>query len=214
MPTDYLIHEQQYKEARAKGWSGWGGPNRMAHEHIWLERLLAYPEIPTTGDALELGCGEGHYARLLAEKGYRVTGVDVAPTAIEWAQEKNRTTGHQVRYFVADLTQPAVLPGEAFDLIGDGNCLHCILAPDRPTFLANVYRLLKPQGVFFVYSRCSNSDLDEVVELEGKPYRYVPSQAHLHQELEAAGFEIRKSDFYWKEIGEHSHCSVHLTKRS
>jgi SAM-dependent methyltransferase len=213
MKADYSVHDKQYQEARAKGWSGWGGNERMAHERIWIERLFSYAEIPTAGDVLELGCGEGHYARLLAEKGYSVTGVDISPTAIEWAKEKNIETGHHVRYLVVDLTKPDVLPGETFDLIGDGNCLHCILEPDRKIFLSNVQRLLKVNGVFFVYSKCSSSTSDEVTEFEGKPYRYAPSQENLHRELEAAGFEIRKSDFYWKEIGGQSHCSVHLTKR-
>jgi len=150
MKADYSVHDKQYQEARAKGWNGWGGNERMAHERIWIERLFSYAEIPTAGEVLELGYG---------------------------------------------------------------NCLHCILEPDRKTFLSNVHRLLKTNGVFFVYSKCSSSASDEVIELEGKPYRYAPSRENLHIELEAAGFEIRKSDFYWKEIGEQSHCSVHLTKR-
>ena len=81
MKTDYSVHERKYREARAKGWNGWGGDERMAQEHVWIKRLFSY-KIPQTGQVLELGCGEGHYARLLAEKGYRVIGVDISPTAI------------------------------------------------------------------------------------------------------------------------------------
>ena len=50
------------------------------------------------GEVLELGCGEGHIARLLAGKGYRVTGVDISPTAIQWAKEKTLDTGLHVEY--------------------------------------------------------------------------------------------------------------------
>lgn len=35
-------------------------------------------------------------------------------------------------------------PGEQFDFILDGFCLHCIIGEDRPVFLANAFRLLKP----------------------------------------------------------------------
>jgi 2-polyprenyl-3-methyl-5-hydroxy-6-metoxy-1,4-benzoquinol methylase len=213
MKADYSVHDRQYIEARAKGWHGWGGNERMAHEHIWVERLFAYDEIPKMGDVLELGCGEGHYARLLAEKGYRVIGVDISPTAIQWAKEKTLETGHQVEYLAIDLTKPGVLRGKTFDLIVDGNCFHCIIDQDRKIFLANVQRLLKVNGVFFVYSKCSHAANAEVAEFEGKPYRYVPSQENLHRELEAAGFEIKKSDFHRREVGAHSHCTVHLTKR-
>ncbi|MCB8968335.1 MAG: hypothetical protein H6660_15745, partial [Ardenticatenaceae bacterium] len=67
METNYLVHDRQYQEARAKGWDGWGGNERMAQEQIWIERLFSYAALPETGQVLELGCGEGHYARLLAQ---------------------------------------------------------------------------------------------------------------------------------------------------
>ncbi|MCA9954496.1 MAG: class I SAM-dependent methyltransferase, partial [Anaerolineales bacterium] len=124
MTPNYLIHEEKYQQARAKGWPGWGGPERMARENIWLERLFSYPAVPEQGKVLELGCGEGHYARLLAQKGYVVTGVDVSPTAVTWAIEKTQQTGEFITYLVADLTEPGLLSGETFDLIVDGNCLH------------------------------------------------------------------------------------------
>lgn len=215
MKADYLVHDRQYIEARAKGWDGWGGNERIAYGPIWVEQLLSYDEVPKMGDVLELGCGEGHYARLLAEKGYRVTGVDISPTAIQWAKEKTREAGHDVQYLEFDLTRSGVLGGKTFDFIVDGNCFHCIIGQDRQTFLANVHRLLKSNGLFYVACKCSKSANDEVVEFEGRPYRYVPNQKSLHRELEAVGFEIRKSDFHpMTEVDTHGHCTVYLTKRS
>jgi len=213
MKADYLVHDRLYREARAKGWNGWGGNDRIAYEHKWIEQLFAYDEVPKMGDVLELGCGEGHLARLLAEKGYRVLGVDISPTAIQWAKEKTRDTGLDVEYLELDLTKPGVLQGQAFDLIVDGNCLHCIIDQDRQIFLTNVYRLLKDKGIFFVFSRCSNLARDEVIEFESKPYRYVASRENLHRELEAVGFEIKKSDFRSREAEAHGHCTIHLAKR-
>ena len=213
MKADYFVHDRLYKEARAKGWDGWGGNDRIAYEHKWVEHLFAYDEVPKMGEVLELGCGEGHLARLLAEKGYRVLGVDISPTAIQWAKEKTLETGLKVEYLELDLTKSGVLHGKAFDLIVDGNCLHCIIDQDRKTFLANVHRLLKVKGIFFVFSKCTTLANDEVVEFEGKPYRYVPSRENLHRELEVAGFEIKKSDFSRREGEAHGHCMIHLTKR-
>lgn len=215
MKADYFVHDRQYREARANGWDGWGGNDRIAYEHTWLEHLFAYEGVPQTGDVLELGCGEGHLTRLLAAKGYRVIGVDIAPTAVQWAKEKTADTNLQAEYQEVDLTQPGVLPGRAFDLIVDGNCLHCIINEDRQTFLANVHRLLKVDGLFFVFSKCSQAANDEVLELEGKPYRYVPTQDNLHRELEAAGFAIKQSVFHSQgEENKQGHCTIHLTKRS
>jgi 2-polyprenyl-3-methyl-5-hydroxy-6-metoxy-1,4-benzoquinol methylase len=78
MKADYLVHDRLYREARAEGWDGWGGNERIAYGSIWIEQLLSYDEVPKMGEVLELGCGEGHYSRLLAEKGYQVTGVDIS----------------------------------------------------------------------------------------------------------------------------------------
>lgn len=210
MTPNYLIHEEKYQQARAKGWPGWGGPERMARENIWQERLFSFPAVPPQGHVLELGCGEGHYARLLAQRGYTVTGVDVSPTAVAWAIEKTQQTGESVTYLVADLSQPGLLPGKMFDLIVDGNCLHCIIGQDRATFLGNVSRLLRPGGLFFVSSLCSETAVAQTLELEGRPYRFLPTPTGLQTELETAGFQIQQ--FVVHENQKHNHGTAHVLK--
>ena len=217
MQADYLVHDRKYQEARANGWDGWGGNERLAGEHLWIERLFSFEGVPTTGRALELGCGEGHYARLLAQKGYDVVGVDISTTAIAWAKEKSVQAADDIVYMVQDLTMPHVLPGESFDLIADGNCLHCIIGQDRKIFLANVYRLLANDGVFFVSTLCSNTAEDKIVEFEGRPYRSAPTQQYLHQELEDIGFHIEKSVVQIGATVAHkdeglNHCTLHARK--
>ncbi|MCA9919301.1 MAG: class I SAM-dependent methyltransferase [Anaerolineales bacterium] len=207
---NYLVHEEKYQQARAKGWPGWGGPERMARENIWLDRLFSCPSVPAQGKVLELGCGEGHYARLLAKQGYTVTGVDVSPTAVAWAIEKTAQSGVSVTYHVADLTQPNLLPGESFDLIVDGNCLHCIIGADRAQFLGNVFRLLQAGGLFFVSSLCSKTAVAQTLQFQDRPYRYLPTPTQLQTELETAGFQIQQ--FVLHENQKHNHCTAHLLK--
>jgi SAM-dependent methyltransferase len=50
-------------------------------ERIWLER------IPAGARVLDLCCGTGHLAGLLAARGYRVTGVDISSDMICYARE-------------------------------------------------------------------------------------------------------------------------------
>lgn len=210
MKPNYLIHEDKYQQARVKGWPGWGGPERMAKENIWLERLFSYPALPDRGKVLELGCGEGHYARLLAQRGYTVTGVDISPTAVAWAREKTEAADLQITYHVADLTKPGLLLGESFDLIVDGNCLHCIIGPDRAAFLDNVYRLLREDGFFFISSLCSGTARAQTTEFEGRPYRFIPTPAGLQNELETAGFQVQQLTVHQGQT--HNHCTAHLVK--
>lgn len=47
----------------------------------WLERHLS--QLPRGGHALDLACGDGGNALLLASRGFRVTAVDIAAAALE-----------------------------------------------------------------------------------------------------------------------------------
>ena len=69
------------------------------------------------GTALEAGCGEGAEAIWLASTGWRVTAVDIAPTALARASERARDSDvdERVQWVEADLTDWD--PGTQFDLV-------------------------------------------------------------------------------------------------
>ena len=208
--ANYEIHERIYQTIRAEGGQGWGGAARLERAPILLERLFSLPAVPVEGALLELGCGEGNYARLLHERGYQVTGVDVAPTAIAWAQEKAAALGYAIQFLQADLSRPWTLAEGQFDLVVDGNCLHCIIGGDRQPFLANVWVALRPAGLFFVSSLCSQSEQDRLTYRDDQPYRQIMAPAHLLAELKAAGFGIEQSVIH---PGEQSnHITIHARK--
>lgn len=184
---------------------------------------------------LELGCGEGHHCRAFAELGYEVTGVDISPTAIEWAQEKADFTGIKGNFIAADLTDSEFElereKQQSFHIVIDGNCLHCILGEDRKAFLKRVHDLLLKGGVFFVSSLClkdetlhtdsqlgdsisndNSSDVFQVLEKQGKPYRHVSRVERLLSELEQAGFSILASKVYERE--HFNHITVHALKKA
>jgi trans-aconitate methyltransferase len=71
------------------------------------------------GTALELGCGEGANALWLASRGWRVTAVDVAPTALGRARDRAATMGADVAgrvdWVEADITEWQ--PASTYDLV-------------------------------------------------------------------------------------------------
>lgn len=76
------------------------------------------------GRAIVLGCGTGSNALYLAGKGFEVTGVDVAPTALALAADKAVQAGLKINWVLADVV---ALPKLAsFDLIFDRGCYHHI----------------------------------------------------------------------------------------
>src|SRR5690606_2474840 len=99
------------------------------------------------GRALDVGCGTGTNAIRLAEHGYTVVGVDVAPLAIEQARAKARP-GLPCRFVTLDVL--ATLPdGGPFQLVFDRGCFHVFDAPaDRARLVAQVAAVLAPDGVW------------------------------------------------------------------
>ncbi|HOQ68026.1 MAG TPA: class I SAM-dependent methyltransferase [Candidatus Atribacteria bacterium] len=65
-------------------------PWNYEHSHFerekYLKTLQAIPEEVET--IWEIGCGEGVFTQLLLEKGKRVRGVDISPTALSRARER------------------------------------------------------------------------------------------------------------------------------
>ena len=68
------------------------------------------------GRALDLACGEGRNAVWLAERGWRVTGVDFSDVALAKAAELAASRGVEVDWVVADVLEHEPEP-QAYDLV-------------------------------------------------------------------------------------------------
>ncbi|MFJ7999780.1 class I SAM-dependent methyltransferase [Streptomyces sp. NPDC096310] len=103
--------------------------------------------VVTPGRALDLGCGPGRNALYLASRGFRVDAVDLSVTAVDWARERAREAGAEIRFHQGDAFAPgpAVLDGP-YDLIQDSGCFHHLPPHRRVSYLALVDRVLAPGG--------------------------------------------------------------------
>jgi cyclopropane fatty-acyl-phospholipid synthase-like methyltransferase len=103
------------------------------------------------GKALDLGCGQGRDALMLAEYGYTVTGVDVSRVGVAQMLERANARGLPVRGVVADFYEYE-LP-ENFDAIVLDSILHFEKA-DRTKELAlldTVASHLRENGYLFLF---------------------------------------------------------------
>ncbi len=107
-PFDEAFWERMYR-ARSAVWSG--SPNAV---------LLEEASELTPGRALDVGCGEGADALWLAQRGWRVTAVDVSPTALERgarrAAEVDAEAARSIEWIHVDLTRWEP-PEAAYDLV-------------------------------------------------------------------------------------------------
>lgn len=84
------------------------------------------------GPALDLGCGTGIWSVRLAERGWRVTGVDVVPRAIEKARARAAAAGVEAHFEEADVTalrRAGIARG--FRFILDFECFNHLSAAQR-----------------------------------------------------------------------------------
>lgn len=124
---------------------GIGGPNPV---------LVDTVSHHTPGDALDLGCGGGGDTLWLAQSGWRVTSVDVSPTALGRVNDRASEAGLRdlVRTEHHDLT--ATFPKGSFDLVS----AQYLLSPvqfDRQLIFANAAAAVRPGGTLLIVDHAS-----------------------------------------------------------
>ncbi len=117
-----------------------------------LAARALYPEVLRQAGrleglrALDIGCGPGAFARLLAHRGARVVGVDLSPRMVELAREAAAEAGlaDAASFEAADATAPGGLPRGPFDLVTLVLSLQNM--DDPAAVLRNAARALRPGG--------------------------------------------------------------------
>lgn len=82
--------------------------------------LLADQQLPSSGQALDIACGEGQNAVYLAQQGLEVTAVDISVVGLRKARRLAASRGVEIRELLSDI-ELAGIPQGPFDLIV---CIH------------------------------------------------------------------------------------------
>jgi SAM-dependent methyltransferase len=100
-----------------------------------LARVRALP----AGRALDVGCGEGRFCRMLAAEGWTPVGIDPTEDLLATARERDPAADYRV-----GRAEALDFPDAAFDLVV--SYLTLIDIPDARAALAEMARVLKPGG--------------------------------------------------------------------
>lgn len=122
-------------------------------------------------DAIDLGCGAGNHATWLASRGFRMTGLELSPAAIEIARRLAEEKGVQCRFVAADMTGIVEELDDAFDFAYDWGVLHHVFPEHRGRYVMNVHRMLRAGGRYL--SLCFSEEEPASFGGDGK-YRTTP----------------------------------------
>jgi len=108
----------------------------------WEALLL--PLLPTPPSrVVDLGCGTGSLAVLLAERGYQVSALDLSGSMVRLAEAKANAAGVSIEFVQGDAAIPAFEP-QTFDVVLARHVLWVFENPDD--VLTRWLRLLRPGG--------------------------------------------------------------------
>jgi len=137
---------------------------------------------------LDLGCGTGWTSAFFARRGYDVTGQDIAPDMIQYAERnKRRYDAEQLKFVTCDYESLA-LDG-SFDCAVFYDSLHH--ATDERAALASAYRALRPGGVLVTHEpgegHSKSGDSLRAMELYGVTEKDMPPW-HIRKLCREIGF--------------------------
>jgi ubiquinone/menaquinone biosynthesis C-methylase UbiE len=137
---------------------------------------------------LEVGCGTGHWLEVLRARGLHVSGLDFSAQML--ARARARSNGIEL---VRGQAERLPWPAESFDRVFCINAIHHFA--DKPAFLAEARRVLRPGGMFLTIGLDPHSEMDqwyiydyfkESLEIDRQRY---PSSSSLREWMKSAGFE-------------------------
>lgn len=136
-------------------------------------------------EAVDIGCGGGNYAVWLAIQGFRMTGFDLSPVALELAVRLAREKGVTCQFLEGDLSGEILGHDEAFDFGYDWEVLHHVFPDKRTQFVNNVHRLLrsgaKHLSVCFAEQNSSFGGVGKYRETPMGTTLYFSSEAEIEQ---------------------------------
>lgn len=106
--------------------------------------------LKKSGHVLDLGCGEGGNAIYLAKKGFKVTCVDISPTAIKRIKEKSKKLKLKITAKISDLESFTIK--RKYDLILSTGVFHLLSYKKGVALIKNIKEMTKKGGVNIIIS--------------------------------------------------------------
>lgn len=125
-----------------------GDEGDYGRQHVLDPRMIERVQTRGFQNALDVGCGEGRFCRVLQHFGIHTVGVDLAPMLIETAQQRDP----QGDYRVGD-AGALEFADDSFDLVV--SYITLVDFPDIKCAIAEMARVLRPGGILLIANLAS-----------------------------------------------------------
>lgn len=152
--------------------------------HTEAQKFLSL--LPVNSSILDVGCGIGRDARIFAELGYKVVGIDMSEKLLTIAKKENPDL--ELNYMDMKAT---TFPDDFFDGIWANAALHYLGEEEMIVAIKEWGRICKPSGIVYVSTRLglgTRTTIEQMVNEEKKVFTLI-SEEQLHTYCRAAGFE-------------------------
>ena len=149
-------------------------------------------DLPVIESAIDIGCGDGYFTKVIAEKAQVVEAYDVSKALIEQATSDSRTNGIlNITFEVRELEE--AYPSKTYDLISCMGVVSCILDEVKYYKLLDQLKLLSNQGGYILLTD-TLSEIDErvVVGNDGYLAKYRSLDRYI-KEITSRGFILIKT---------------------
>lgn len=174
-----------------------------------LERTRSY--LTKENEVLEIGCGTGSTALLLANSVKTLTASDISAEMIRIGREKAQNKGiNNIRFMTNEVSKAELTPNSEgqthYDAVLAFNILH--LLQDLPRNLEHINNMVKPGGYFISKTTCKPTNklsfkllailtILPVMQLLGKaPFVKIRKSNEFDKLITNAGFKIIESGDY------------------
>jgi 2-polyprenyl-6-hydroxyphenyl methylase / 3-demethylubiquinone-9 3-methyltransferase len=134
---------------------------------------------PTGKKALEVGCGGGILCEEIRKMGFDTTGIDPSEESLNTAMNHAKAGGLEIKYEKGS-GENIPYPDSSFDCIFCCDVLEHV--QDLPKVIAEISRVLKPNGVFF-YDTLNRTFISKLVAIkiwqEWKRWAFMPPNLHV-----------------------------------
>ncbi len=137
--------------------------DKPQHSVLKFLRFLKKQGVDLEGKTvLDLGCGTGRNSLyVVKEKGMHAIGYDISKTAIHIARKVARDSNlNNVQFDIRSIGEPYPLQDNTIDLILDVTSSNALTETERELYLAECFRVLKPEGHMFVRALAKDGDVN------------------------------------------------------